>query len=40
MGLSCRKPNDISNGHGEDGESSKSVAFQNFFKVTILLGYL
>ena len=37
MGSSCTKPKDINNGHGGGGDSSKSDAFQSFFKATFLL---
>ena len=40
IGSSCRKPKGISNGHGEDAESSKSDAFLSFSKASNLLGYL
>ena len=40
MGSSCTKPKDINNGHGGEGDGSKSDVFQSFFKATILLGYL
>ena len=40
MGSSCRKPKGISNGHGEDAESSKSDAFLSFSKASNLLGYV